>query len=431
VKKLLLLLIILAVAVIIGTYWLPSYRAGSDHGFKLIRVEPGSLVDLVSATGIVEPRDLSVVASEVSGEVVKIFPEADFDRQVHKDQPLLQLDDRMARLKLDEAEVAVRVANAYVQQASASLEAAQVALKRQRELLQKNLTAQAEVERADHQYKAALANLKAAHVKVDELEAAARRARLAVDLTTVRAPAAGTIIDRKVVLGQMIAPPASSHLFTIASDLERMQVSTQVAEGDIGKIHLGQPATFSVYAYSDGDVRFQAKVELIHPQPANEKGAVYYTVMLDATNRRDPNSKDGNGWMLRPGMTANVEIRLREHANTWKLPLAVVNFQLDPIYQTEAAKDRLAEWQARSDAVDWQTVWTMKNAKPWPIFVRTGGTNAGGQTGIKDAQFYEVLQWDDSLDPRPDPKNDSTFPRVINQAPPKKQGFFDKGNIKL
>jgi HlyD family secretion protein len=364
--------------------------------------------------------------------VVKVFPAADYNQFVEKDEPLLQLDDRMALRKKDQAEVAIRLARADVERAQASRDAADLAFKRQQELLQKDIGQRVEADKAQMLVRAADAAVKAAQVKVDEAEAALRLANLGVELTVVRAPRSGVIIDKKVVVGQMIAPPVSAQLFTLADDLAHMEVLAQIAEGDMGRIRVGLPATFTVYGYAD-ETPFKGTVQKIRLMPNNVQGAVFYSAVIDVANRPDPQSKDGKEWMLRPGMTATVDIRRRRHTDTWKMPTAALNFELDPHYQTDAAKAKLDQWSQRSDRDQWKPVWTVRDQKPWPIFVRIGGTNAKGETGIKDGQFDEVLEWDPDLQPRPEANSPATYPAVIIAAPPvAKPGFFDRGpSLKL
>ncbi len=73
----------------------------------------------------------------------------------------------------------------------------------------------------------------------------------------------------------------------------------------------------------------------------------------------------------------------------------------------------------------------MRDKKPWPVFIRTGGTNAQGETGIKDGQYTEVLQWDPE-EPKVDLGSGATLPEVIIAAPPvTKPGLFNQAPIKF
>src|SRR5207244_10811546 len=188
---------------------------------------------------------------------------------------------------------------------------AQIRVRKVRELLEKEVGYQRDLDEAQVQVRIAEVVVREAQLKVEQARTAQRQAQYGVDLLVVRATTeTGTtagpsaprrtyiIIDRKVVAGQLIAPPASAQLFTLASPLDRMHVHAQVSENDIGKIRPGLSATFTVYAYTEEEARFQGKVLEIR-QPTNVHGAVFYDTVIDVSNQRD--AKTGE-WKLRPGM---------------------------------------------------------------------------------------------------------------------------------
>ncbi len=445
-KKLLIILVLIGVGLVAGAYWL-SHSSGSGagtEGFTLASVQHGPMLETVSATGILEPHELTGVGSELSGKVVQIHPDAEVNKIVAEGDPLLKLDDRMAQIKLDQAKTAVRLAQADVDRAKAALEGARLRVSKYQEQVKKEVGFQKDLDEAQTMAKAADAAVRAAEVKVDEARDAERLAQYGLDLTVVRVPtraASGTttslaakkrytIIERKVVPGQLIGPPSSAQLFTLASDLGSMQVHAQVSENDIGRVSCGLDGSFTVYAYSEEDAKFLGRVHEIRPMPTNMHGAVFYDVVIDVANRRDPKT---NEWELRPGMTAAVDIILRRHNEVWKMPTEALNLQLDETYQSDAARAKLQQWHDRRDADDWKPVWILdERHKPWPIFVRIGGRDQHEQTGIKDAQYNEVLEWDPDLQPKPDPKVSSTYPQAITNAPPvRTSGFFDNPKVKV
>jgi HlyD family secretion protein len=439
VKRLLLFLVLLGVVLTAAAYWYnPGSRGTGEEGYTLAPVEYGTIIESVSATGQLVPREVTAVASQLPGEVAKIYPEADLNRTVAKGQPLIQLDDRMAKQKLEAAKAAVQAAKADVSRAESARDAAQAGYDIAKDLYKVEVLEKGKLVQARFQLAAAKEAVRAAKLKVDAVQDEQRVAQLAVDLMTIRAPATGRIIDKTVKGGQMAGPASPMPLFMIASDLGRMQVNAQVAEADIGKVRVGLRATFTVQAYSDSNEVFQGEVESIREMPttiapsavASAGGAVFYGTIIDVTNRRLPGSKDE--WMLKPGMTATVEIRRRQHNDVWKVPAAAAGFQLDEYFQTPQAKQKLNELQKRADRDDWKWVWVFKDKKPWPIFVRTGGKNASGETGIADSQSYEVLEWDPQLEPQPSANNPASIPQVIIAAPPAhKPGLLESNKLKL
>jgi HlyD family secretion protein len=444
VKKLLVFLVLLGAGLAGVAYWVSRSREVvlREDIFTYAPVERGTLRDTVSATGVAKPTEVIAVGSELSGKVLEVY--ADVNDRVKPGAKLLRLDDRMARLKLKQARAAVQAASADINRAQAAVKAAREALKLQRALKRKKIGIPAEELIQKARLAAAEAGVKAAEVKKREAETAVEQAQLGLDLTTVRAPwprgmrpTSGAdpeaskvrylILDRKVERGQMIAPPISAQLFTLVPDLNRMQVFAQVAEGDIAKVRKGLRATFTVSAYAEDDYHFDGTVSQRRLKPTHVQGAVYYSAVINVPNPIDPDTGERR---LSPGMTAAVDIILREHRKVWKVPTSALNFQLEEEYQTPAARAKLARWQGRADADDWKPLWVWDRQRkcPWPIFVRIGGKK-DNQTGIKDSQYNEVLEWE----PGQEPKSAREGPQVIINAPPaKKPGLFDQPtNIKF
>jgi HlyD family secretion protein len=450
VKKFIVFLIVLGLVGVGVAFWINRSRGVivREDIFTYAPVEFGTLKDTVSATGAVKPKEVIAVGSELSGKVVEVY--ADVNDVVKPGAKLLKLDDRVAQLKLKQAQAAVKAADADIDRAVAAEKAAREAYDFEKDLVHKKINPPGTELRAKAQLGAATAGVKAARAKKHQAATAVDQAQLGVDLTIVRAPwpkgsgptskvfvaqsdqaspgspdpAAKTryvVLDRQVVQGQMIAPPISAQLFTLAADLGQMQVFAQVAEGDIAKVRKGLKVTFTVSAYAEEDYRFEGTVFQRRLNPTRVQTAVYYPTVINVTNPIDPDTGERR---LSPGMTASVDIILREHRNVWKVPTSALNFQLDEPYQTEAARAKLAHWQQRSDRDDWKPlwVWDKKRNSPWPLFVRIGGKK-GKETGIKDSQSNEVLEWEPGLEP----KNPQNAPQVIINAPPaQKPGLFDQ-----
>ena len=172
--------------------------------------------------------------------------------------------------------------------------------------------------------------------------------------------------------------------------------------------------------------KMDAVVSEIRLQPAPQQGqqsAISYEALLNVKNEK----KNGK-WNLWTGMSAQVEIVHQIHANVWKLPVYAKNFVLDDQFQTPEAKAHAKEREEKLDMRVWTKVWILKDNKPWPIFVRTGGVNADGEPGINDHEFYEVLEWDAEVKPLLDPKHP---PDVIIGAPPARKSLFEFPNIKF
>jgi HlyD family secretion protein len=454
----LLTLVLLGLAFVGVAYGLRARQKARTEAvaYTVTPVEFGTLSEIVSATGLVQPRETFVVGSELSGKVTAVL--ADFNQVVEEGQVLLRLDDRLAHERLAQAELAVQLAQVAVKQAQANRDTTDKAVSRLREI-SSEVRNQMDLDLAEGKLCAAEVAIEAAQLKVREAEEAKRQAELGLRLTTIRAPILeggqtqgslaplprpGTgllteelptgrprrsfvVLERKVSLNQLIVPPLQGHLFTLAANLDHMRLTAQVGEGDIDKVRRGMAVHFTVSGAGDDAPRYRGEVADVLLVPASEHGAVYYKVLIDVRNERDP----AGDWRLRPGLTASVDILRRTHESTWKLPVAALSFEPPPAQQSEAARVRLANRDNLTDPPQWRTVWTVgADGKPWPVFVRTGGTSAQGDPGIQDGQFIEVLQWDPRLESKPDPSNPSPL-QVITGMPAVKKSLFSVPNIKF
>jgi HlyD family secretion protein len=442
-KKLTVALALLAV-VAAGAVWLVRRGAPrSEVAYALAPVEWGEMSETVGATGAVEPLDVVAVGCPLAGQVVELYPGAEVNATVREGDPLLRLDDRLAREKLEQAEAVVRTAAADVARARAQHEGSELNLSWQTwrsdqlqkvaritpaEWKPKETVPEFELDKAKLEVKGAAATVRAAEARLAEAQAALRQARTGVDLTVVRVPsgpstpngpppggATYTVLERKVVLGQLVAPPASAQLFTLATDLGRMRVRALVSEDDVGRVAPGLPAKFSVYAYPEAGERFHGAVTEVRPMPVRQHGLVFYEALVGSDNSRDAVTGQ---WVLRPGMTASVTLLLRTRAETWKAPAAALEFEPADAERTEAAKAKLARWDGRADREAWRPVWTLgPDRKPWPVFVRVGGVGPDGRPGIADGRFTEALEWDPELEPKPVPGKPETYLQVITGSP--------------
>ncbi len=456
-KKLLLFLAFAVVLLIVGCWWFGG-RGSQDEAedYTTVPVEHGRAADVITATGPVQPRDVYTVGTELAGKVVEV--RADFNQEVEEGELLARLDAQPLNERLKQADLAVQEAKAGLEQAQAAHDAAATALQRERER-SPEVRRQIDVDVAQHQLKSAEAGLALAQVKIQEAEEAQRRAADDRGKAEIRAPVmaenvaasagaaaeggglgqlapAGTaarpkhtfiVLDRAISVNQMVGPPASGRLFTLAGGLDQMQVEVQVAEADVAKIARGQTADVKGPGGDSGPA-FEGHVEEVRLAPISERGAVFYRALVGVRNERDAATHE---WRLRPGMTADVDVLLRVHDPVWKVPAAALTFQLDPSAQTEAAKTKLARWQTMKDHDQWRPVWVIgADRKPWPIFVRTGGRDDRGETGVQTAEFSEVLEWDPDLQPL-NPADPNTYPHVIIAAPPPKRSFFSMPKVKL
>jgi RND family efflux transporter MFP subunit len=185
---------------------------------------------VVRATGTFTPDESSDVAAPVSGQVLKTL--VNVGDTVKADQPLLLLDDRDARLRLDQA-------RASLERAEADAQHAKTDASRSRELFEKGFTTKSEYERLVNQDTGAAA-------AVAQARAQLASAQKAVDDATVRAPFAGHVTARPVAAGEYVTPAAK--VATIVR-IQPIKLELLVKEADAVKVRRGFPVRAEVSGY--------------------------------------------------------------------------------------------------------------------------------------------------------------------------------------
>ena len=369
-----MILVLLIGAAVFGyTYFFKGKEAVVKY--RTARVERGSLSTYVTATGTVNPVITVLVGSQVSGMIQKLY--ADYNTPVKTGQLIAQIDPAIfqaqvsqAKAKLEnaratylnaQADIAtarsnVEVGKANVLKAKVSVEDGKRNLNRSLELFSQNLIAASERDTAqtnydsavalleaaqaqkranDAQLGSAMAKLEAARAGVKQVEAELRLAQVNLDHCRITAPVTGIVISRNVDVGQTVAASLQAPtLFTIAQDLTEMQVDTNVSEADIGRVAVGEDATFTVDAFPQ--TIFRGKVTEIRNAPVTIQNVVTYDVVIQVKNA---------DLKLRPGMTANASILVAHKDHILSIPNAALRFRPD-FAQKEAGAQKASQAEA-------------------------------------------------------------------------------------
>src|SRR5262249_36538703 len=144
-------------------------------------------------------------------------------------------------------------------QAQANLLAADRAFSRTKSLHDSSLASQADLDTAETNQSVARAGIDVAKASLEQAKAQLNQAEVNLSYTNIMSPIDGTVISRSVDVGQTVAASLQAPvIFTIAEDLRKMQVNTNVAEGDVGRLQPGMGAYFTVDAFPGQ--RFQGKI---------------------------------------------------------------------------------------------------------------------------------------------------------------------------
>ena len=323
------LLVLIVVAAAGYAAWRYFGTAGDAPKYKLAKVESGPLTAIVSSTGTLNPVVSVSVGSQVSGQIKELF--ADFNSPVQAGQLIARIDPETFQLRVRQAEAdlestraSVAVQKAEVARVTATLMDAQRDLERKKMLVEKNFISAADRDKAEAAYEVAKAALDVALAQannssavVKQRESQLSQAKVDLERTGIRSPVDGVVVKRSVDTGQTVAASLQApELFIIAKNLSDMQVETSIDEADVGRIVVGQKASFTVDAFPGRS--FSGQVTQIRKAATVVSNVVTYTVIVAAANP---------DLTLLPGMTANVRITTAEKDQALKLPNAALRFR--------------------------------------------------------------------------------------------------------
>jgi len=268
----------------------------------------------VTATGTVEPTNEVSISSELSGTVREVL--ADYNDTVKAGEVLARLDTDKLKASVSLAKATKAAREADVQQAQATADETAATLTRTSDLAAKGLSAQQALDSAVAADDRAQAALASARANLQIAEANLSIAETDLTKAEIVSPIDGVVLSRDIEVGQIVAASFSApELFTLAEDLGKMQLEVDVDEADMGKVKAGDPATFTVEAFSNQ--RFPAEITMVRYSPETVEGVVTYKAILTV---------DNSDLVLRPGMTATADITVETVKDTLQVPNAALRY---------------------------------------------------------------------------------------------------------
>lgn len=396
-----LLTIFLILAVIIGRKTGLIHR-GNVYEVTIGKATKRDIVEIITASGKIQPEVEVKISSDVSGEIVELLvKEGD---EVKKNQLLAKIkpDVYISSLQRMEASLESAKANlgnarARLAQVEAQFVQTELTYQRNKKLYEQGTISQAEYDNSLSAYKMAKAEVEAARQSVlaaeytvKSTEASLNEANAQLLRTNIYAPMSGTVSKLNVKLGERVVGTmqmAGTEMMRIA-DLNAMEVMVTVNENDIVRIHMGDTATIEVDAYSNK--LFKGVVTSLANSSSNTTSGLTSTVNTDQVAsyevriRMLPESykhlTEKNLYPFRPGMSATVDIRTRIEKNVLAVPLQAVVTRPDSLFKSlniplkEANKKKQVEcvFRLTSDS---------KAVELVPV-----------ETGIQDDQWIHILK---------------------------------------
>jgi len=353
--------LIIATVFMAWSIWEP----GHSVRYTTAAVTRGAIARTVTATGTVNPELTVIVGTYVSGVIQELY--CDYNTEVKKGQLCAKIDPRPYQTLVDQNKANLAVAKAQLEKDNASLAYAKVTFERASHLVQTNAISRDAFDNAKSTYDQAQAQIAFDQAAIQQRQAELDTAQVNLDYTNIVSPVDGTVLSRKVTVGQTVAATFQTPtLFLIAKDLAKMEVDANVSESDIGGVKEGDASSFTVGAFPKRI--FQGAVSQIRQSPQTIQNIVTYDVVINV---------DNSDLALRPGLTATARVVVDKRDDVIRVPnqaLRYVPSNLSGPPQPPSLGDSSEPGHAQ--------VWDLRNGHPVSVPV---------VVGLEDDSFTEII----------------------------------------
>lgn len=334
--------LIIAILVAIGV-WKYFFSQNKDAAnYITATVERNDIQNLVTATGILQPRDYVDVGAQVSGQLKKLYVVV--GQQVKAGDLLAEIDATVYRAKVDGIRAQLQNQQAQLGDKQAQLVLAKIRVERQQNLFKDDATTKESLQTADASAQSAAALLKALQAQIAQTESSLRAEEANLAYARIYAPMNGTVVSITSRQGQTLNANQQAPTIMRISDLSVMTVQTQVSEADIGKLHVGMPVYFTTLGGQD--YRWYSQLNRVEPTPVVTNNVVLYNALFEVPN----DSK-----VLMTQMSTQVFFIASQAKDTLVIPASAVNFK--PRKPGEAADKKWGDnqkpnWQDRKQKTE-------------------------------------------------------------------------------
>lgn len=295
-------------------------------------VSTSAISDSILASGNLTFAEQVALRSEVMGVVTEIWVEE--GQQVHKGQPLLQLDRTNFEADVKQAQAAVDIQHSELERLQ---EVAQEALRKQRQiatLVKQELMDEDRLLGAKSRAKLAQIDLQTARHRMTQLQALLTQKQDNLSKTEFTAPIDGLVVSVDIKAGETVIAGTTniigSALLTIA-DTSSYVAQVRVDEADLATIKLEQQV--QVFPAAVPNQPLQGHIVKIATQAKrNQAGqGLYYQVevALNANTRHFP------------GMSCRAEVQLQQHSGSLTVPVAAIQQEQDQHFVWVASDNRV------------------------------------------------------------------------------------------
>lgn len=295
-----------------GWYWYSvAAQKPQRDTLRPVAVSRGTIEEVVTAQGKLEPKQYVDVGTQVSGQLKKIY--VDIGDSVKSGQLLAEIDPRVYQAQVEAGEAKLNSLRAQLNQQKAEAVLAEQNLQRNQNLIAVNAVSKQALQETESQAAVARAQVDSIAAQIQETESNLKASRTNLGYTKIFAPIAGTVTTLPTKEGQTLNANQTAPTIMQVANLDLMTVRAQVAEADVNRLKENMPAYFTTLG--DSEHRWQGTVRQIQPSPEIVNDVVLYDVLIDVKNE---------GRQLKTGMTTQVFFILGKADNAVVVPAEVL-----------------------------------------------------------------------------------------------------------
>ena len=356
-----------------------------------------TIVQMVSATGKIQPEVEVKIQPEVTGEIIYLgFREG---AVIKKGDLLLSIKPDNYQAQVEQQEASLVSSKASALQSKAQLSKAQDDLKRSEELFASQLISEADISAARTSVEVAKANLESALAQIRRTEGLLSQAQDQLTKTQIYSPIDGKVSSLSNEVGERVAGTGSyggAEVMRVA-DLSNMEVRVNINENDIVNVKVGDKAKVSIDAFPNR--KFDAVVKEIGSAAKvtgmnTQDEVTNFLVKVRILDKDAP---------LRPGMSANADIETKTVENVVAVPIQSVTVRArdgnKTVEQVAAERDKKDTEMKGEGAATAVNVTAQRQAEKADrdnlqrvVFVKTGDAvkMVKVETGLQDTTHIEV-----------------------------------------
>jgi len=369
------------------------------------------VVEIVAATGKIQPETELKITSDVSGEITEMIVKE--GESIKKGDLICRIKPDMYESALDRVNASVnttkanlKTSEAQLEQAKASLISAEASYKRNKKLLDQSAISQQEFDAIKAQYDGAKANVdgldaavNASKYNIESSQASFKEASANLEKTYIYSPVDGTVYKMNVEKGERVQGVQGfqgTEILRLAN-LTEMEVSVEVNENDIIKVHKGDTALIEVDAYMNK--KFKGIVTEV-ANSANTTGMSIDQVTNFVVKIRLIRESyaflitDKNPVPFRPGMSAGVEIQTLRVSKVITIPIQAVTSRNKDSLIAKSDNEENNDLEVKDDKEKIDEENTKANQKIAElVFVVKDGKVIQKEvvSGIQDNEFIQII----------------------------------------